>query len=183
MSRLTLIDVAQADPKAKVLLEKIAAARGRVPNIFRAMAHSPAALQAFVSCKTALAGGSIRLALQEKIGLLAAEINRCEYCICAHVPAAQKAGIDEQGIADARAARSTDPFEHAVLQLAAQVLRHHGHVSDAQFAAAKAAGLTDAQITDVVAIAALNIFTNYFNDVAGTEIDFPRVELNPPMQD
>ena len=42
---------------------------------------------------------------------------------------------------------------------------------------ARDAGLSDAQITEVVAAVALNVLTNYFNNLAGTEIDFPRVAL------
>ncbi len=181
MSRISLIDLAAADPKAQMVLEKIQAAQGRVPNIFRAMAHSPAALQGFMGFRMAMAGSALSPKLKEKIGLLAAEINRCEYCISAHVPAAKKAGVDDIGIAQARKCKSEDPVEAAALKLAAQMLRHHGHINDAQFTAARQAGLSEGQIVELVAHVALNIFTNYFNDVAQTEIDFPKVESEPAL--
>jgi hypothetical protein len=34
-------------------------------------------------------------------------------------------------------------------------------------------GFTDGEITEIIANVVLNIFTNYFNIAAGTEIDFP----------
>jgi uncharacterized peroxidase-related enzyme len=180
--RLHLHDLVSAHPKAKAIMEKIHAARGKVPNIYRALANSPATLQGFMSFKAALSNAAISPALEEKIGLLAAEINRCEYCISAHVPMARHAGLDDQAIADARQGKAADPVEAAALHLTGEMIRHHGHITEQEFAAARLAGLTDAQITEIVAHVALNIFTNYFNDVAQVEIDFPKVELNAPMK-
>ena len=183
MPRIRPVDPAQAEAKSRMLLEKITAASGRVPNILATMAHSPAALQGYLNFKNALAGGVLSHALQEKIALLAAEINRCEYCVAAHLPVARKAGLDDQAIDAARCGHSDDPKEAAALRLADRMIRRHGHVTDAEFSAARAAGLSDAELTEVVAQVALNIYTNYFNDVAEVEIDFPKVELNPPMND
>ncbi len=183
MARLRLLDAETAEPKARMLLEKIQAARGRTMNIFRAMANSPSAMQGFLSFKAALGNGVIGEALEEKIALLAAELNRCEYCVAAHMPAARKAGLDDQAISQARAGTASDKIEAAALRLAGLMIRHHGHIGDEEFAAARAAGLSDAQITEIVAHVALNIFTNYFNDVAKVEIDFPQVPLNPPMKE
>ncbi len=45
----------------------------------------------------------------------------------------------------------------------------------------RAAGLTDAEITEVIANVALNVFTNYFNLVAKTELDFPQVKTAFPV--
>ena len=40
----------------------------------------------------------------------------------------------------------------------------------------QAAGVSDAEITEVVANTALNLLTNYFNHVADTVVDFPLAE-------
>lgn len=50
---------------------------------------------------------------------------------------------------------------------------------EAKLAAAREAGVSDAELLEVVANVALNVFTNYFNIVAGTEIDFPLVQHRP----
>ena len=82
------------------------------------------------------------------------------------------AGLSPETIASARQGHG-----NAVAALTHQVLRSRGQLSDSELAAARAAGLSDAQIVDVVANVALNVLTNYVNNLAGTEIDFPRVEL------
>ena len=61
------------------------------------------------------------------------------------------------------------------MRFAATVVRERGHVSDADVAAVKAAGFDDAQLVEIVLHVALNTLTNYVNEVALTEIDFPAV--------
>jgi hypothetical protein len=61
-----------------------------------------------------------------------------------------------------------------VIRFARKVVDQRGQVSDADIAGVRAAGLNDGAIAEVVANVALNIFTNYFNHVAETDIDFPK---------
>ena len=61
------------------------------------------------------------------------------------------------------------------MRFAAKVARERGHVSEADFAAVKAAGYTDAEVIEIVAHVALNTWTNYFNEVFQTAVDFPAV--------
>jgi len=53
-------------------------------------------------------------------------------------------------------------------------------VTDRDLDAVRAAGFDDGVIAEVVAHVALNIFTNYLNHVAGTDIDFPKVPALAP---
>jgi alkylhydroperoxidase family enzyme len=55
------------------------------------------------------------------------------------------------------------------------VARERGQVSDADLAAVKLAGYSDAQVVEIVGLVALNVFTNFINNVAQTDIDFPIV--------
>ena len=48
-----------------------------------------------------------------------------------------------------------------------------GHVADDDLRAVRLAGYDDAQITEIIVHVALNTLTNYINEVALTEIDFP----------
>jgi alkylhydroperoxidase family enzyme len=61
------------------------------------------------------------------------------------------------------------------VRFAAKIVRERGHVSDADIRAVKEAGHTDAQVVEIVLHVALNTLTNYINEVAKTEIDFPVV--------
>ncbi len=65
----------------------------------------------------------------------------------------------------------------AALEFARAVVREKGFVSDAELQAVRAAGYDVGQIGEIVANVALNVFTNYFNSVGETELDFPAVEL------
>ena len=55
-------------------------------------------------------------------------------------------------------------------------MQDRGHVSDEDVAEVRRAGYNDGEIAEIVANVALNVFTNYFNRVADTEIDFPAVQ-------
>lgn len=57
------------------------------------------------------------------------------------------------------------------------MVEKRGFVSDDDVAAVRAAGHDDGAIAEIVAHVVANIFTNYVNHVAETEIDFPKVDL------
>jgi alkylhydroperoxidase family enzyme len=75
-----------------------------------------------------------------------------------------------------RSGASNDLKANAAVHFAVKV-NARGHVSDTDIAAVKAAGFDDAQVVEIVLHVALNTLTNYVNEVAKTEIDFPVVAL------
>ena len=147
---------------------------GVVPNLFRLIATSPAALEGFLGLSGALGKGGISTATGERIALVVAEINGCDYCLSAHSYVGKNlAKLDDAEIAANRAGVSNDPKADAVVRFAAKIARERGHVSEADVSAIKLAGYDDAQVIEIVLHVALNTFTNYMNEVAKTEIDFP----------
>jgi alkylhydroperoxidase family enzyme len=86
------------------------------------------------------------------------------------------AGLGDEEIADSRRGTSTDRKTEALLQFARKIVTERGWVSDDDVKSVRTAGVNDTEIAEVVAVVALNIFTNYFNRLAGTEVDFPEVE-------
>jgi AhpD family alkylhydroperoxidase len=104
-----------------------------------------------------------------------AEANGCEYCLSVHTAIGNGLKIDAGELDAAREARSSRPATEAALKFARRVVDTRGHVSDDDIAAVRAAGYDDAAIGELVALVALNVFTNFFNSVAATEVDFPRV--------
>jgi alkylhydroperoxidase family enzyme len=72
-------------------------------------------------------------------------------------------------------ARQTTRKADAAVRFAAKVARERGHINDADFAAVRAAGYDDGQIIEIVLYVALNVWTNFINETAKTEIDFPLV--------
>ena len=176
MSRIPAIDPATADAKAKPLLDAVQKSLGLTPNLFRVAAQSPAALEALLGFNGALAKGNFKGKVRESISLAVAEANSCDYCLSAHTAIGKGAGLSDSDIAAAREGRATDAKTAAIVRFARSLVDSRGHATDSELAALRAAGLTDGDIIEVVANTVVNIFTNYLNHVAGTDIDFPVVK-------
>ncbi len=173
MSRITPIDVAAATGETRALLDGVKAKLGVVPNLVRVLATAPAALAAYVGFSGALAKGALDGRTKERIALATAEVNGCDYCLAAHSFIGAKVGLDAKEIAAARTGASADPRAAAIARFARTVAETRGQVTDADLAAVRAAGLTDGEIVEVVSHVALNVLTNFVNNVARTEVDFP----------
>lgn len=179
MSRLhTPATVDDAPEAARPSLHAVAKSLGLVPNLFRVVANSPAALKGYLGLSGSFAGAALDAKTQERIALAVAEINGCSYCLSAHTDLARNvARLDDAEITANRNGASNDVTADAAVRFAAAVVRSRGHVSDADVAAVRAAGFGEPEIVEIVLAVALNTFTNYVNEVAGTEIDFPRVTV------
>ena len=175
MSRIHPIDPATAEGKAKTLLDGVKASLGSTPNMFRLLAASPATLEAYLSYNRALSHGVLPAKVREQIALVAAETNGCDYCASAHTALGKHAGLSQDDIDQAFEGRATDPKADAAVRFAKLLLETRGHISDADFNRVKEDGLSEAEIGEIVAHVAINVFTNYFNIAVDTEIDFPVV--------
>ena len=175
MPRIQPLDVSQVDEKSKQLLEGVQRSLGTVPNLLKTLAHSPAALKAYVSINQALSD-SLTAPLREQIALAVAGINKCNYCASVHAALGANAGVDEDEIAANLQGDSADDKTRAALRFVRAVIDERGWVSDEELAAMRDAGYSDAEIAEVIAITAMNIFTNYFNHVALTAVDFPLID-------
>lgn len=175
MSRIPAIDPNSATGHVKELLDGVQKGLGATPNLFRVAAQSPAALEALVSLFGTTAKGHWSARAREAIALAVSEIDRCDYCLSAHSALGKGAGLSQDALDKARGAQSDDPRVAAALALAKTITDKRGHVADTDLVAARRAGLSDAEIVEVVANVALTTFTNYLNEVAKTEIDFPVV--------
>ena len=179
MSRINTFASIEASPTAaQPLLAGAKMALGSVPNLFRVIANSPAALEGYFGLNGALAKGSLDGKTRERIALAVAELNGCGYCLSAHTYMGKNlAKLDDAEITANRNGASNDPKADAAVRFAVKIVRERGHVSDADVAAVKLAGYDEGQIIEIVAHVALNTLTNYVNEVAQTEIDFPAAQL------
>jgi uncharacterized peroxidase-related enzyme len=149
---------------------------GSVPNMAKVMANSPALLKGWMGLSGALGGGVLPAAIRERLSLATAEYNGCSYCLSAHTFLAKNvAKLGDQEIEFARHAESSNAHAAAVLALSDAIAKGRGTIDEAALKAARAAGVTDAEIAEVVGNLALNILTNYFNIVADTDNEFPLV--------
>lgn len=178
MSRLTTFDPAQATGETRELLDATQRTFGVIPNTAKILASSPAALKTWLESIRALAAGQLDPGLRERIALGVAQTNACEYCLSGHAYVAKHVThLSDQAIEESRRLTSVDPKVDAALSFTQAVLEKRGGVSDADVEQVRAAGYSDGEIAEIIAHVALNVLTNYFNKVAETEVDFPRVAL------
>ncbi|MEP6971715.1 MAG: carboxymuconolactone decarboxylase family protein, partial [Betaproteobacteria bacterium] len=161
---------------SKPLLAAVKQQLGVVPNLMRLVGLSPAALEGYLSLNGALGKGKLDAKLRERIALAVAEFNGCDYCLSAHDYLGRNvAKLSGEEIDAAREGHSSDPRAAAALRFALQVAEAHGRVSDADLAALRNAGFDEGAVIEIVVTVALNVLTNYVNNVARTDIDFPKV--------
>jgi uncharacterized peroxidase-related enzyme len=174
MERITPVSLETANGRAKELLDAVKAKLGVVPNMTRSMAVSPAVLEAYLGFSGSLGHGVLPAKVREQLALDVGEANHCEYCLAAHSFIGKRLGLSDQEVLANRHGGSSDPKTDALLRFARIVGEKRGQVEDTEIAAVRAAGFGDAEIAEVVAHVALNVFTNYFNNVARPIVDFPK---------
>lgn len=177
MSRVPLTTVDTAPNASRVPLAQIHGAFGTTPNMFRAVANSPAALASMWGSFAALGDGTLPAMLAEQVAVAIADRNRCEYCLAAHTALGRKAGASAEQMAQAQAGRSDDAKTAAALAFAIKVVERRADVDDSDIAALRAAGFDDGAIVELLAHVALNLFTNYVNIALAVPVDFPQVSL------
>jgi uncharacterized peroxidase-related enzyme len=177
MSRIHIIDPNAASGDARRLLDAVQSQLGATPNFTRVLANSPKALEGFLGLYGAAGGFSLDNATQERIALAVAEGNACEYCVSAHTAIGRHAGLSNAEMLLNRQGTSSDAKAAAAVAFARAVNDDHGELTQAQFDAAHAAGLSDGEIVEIIATVALNIFTNLLGKAALLDIDFPKVAL------
>jgi uncharacterized peroxidase-related enzyme len=176
MPRIAIPALDQTPVATRPLLDAVKNQLGVVPNLMSVLGNSPAALGGYLALSGTLAKGALGVRTGERIALAVAEINACDYCLAAHTYLGKNvAKLDDGEIAANRNGGSNDPKAAAAVRFAAAIARERGHVSDAAVRAVKDAGYDDAEVMEIVVHVALNTLTNYVNEVAQTEIDFPAV--------
>jgi uncharacterized peroxidase-related enzyme len=178
MSRIPLIDRTATSPDRKALLDQVTQALGATPNMFKAVANSPAAFKSMWGSFGALGGGVIGAGLGEQIAVAVADRNACEYCLAAHTALGRKAGVSAEAMAAAQRGQSADPATAAALTFALKLVNERGNVSEADVQALRLAGFNDEQVMEILAHVALSLFTNYVNVAFAVPVDFPPVKLS-----
>lgn len=177
MTRITLIDPANATGQTAGQLAEIKSAFGMVPNMFKAAANSPAALASMWGSFGALGKGRLGAKLGEQIAVAIADRNNCNYCLAAHTGLGRKAGATSQEMAEAQTGRSADPRTAAALKFAINVVDNRAGIQAADVDALRGAGFDDEEVVEIIAHIALNLFTNYLNVALDVPVDFPGVKL------
>ena len=161
--------------KAQEMLDGVQAQMGMVPNIIQIMANSPTTLHSYMALSTAVSEGVLSAQLREQIALTAAGVNQCDYCASVHSLVGNQFGLTHEELAHNLAGKSQDPKTQAALLLVKEIIQNRGHVSDICLNHVYNSGFSNEEILEIFSVTMLNMFTNYFNHMVGTDIDFPVV--------
>jgi uncharacterized peroxidase-related enzyme len=175
MSRLSVPSLESATGPTGEIYSQIKKAIGNVPNTYAAIgAHGPAALKTMLSADAVLAAGTLSKQDRETINLAVSAAVGCDYCEAAHNVLGKFAGLQPEVLKRIRAGRPTgDAKRDALVRFVRLLVLTRGTVSEEEFEAIKAAGYTDAQLVEISLALAVITFTNAFNRINDTTLDFP----------
>ncbi|MFW2404271.1 MAG: carboxymuconolactone decarboxylase family protein [Gammaproteobacteria bacterium] len=171
--RLNSIEPDAATGKTAAMYGQAKSNMGMVPNLFKGLANSPQALEAYLTLDKLIGEGSLSPVEQQLVRMVVSVQNECTYCVAAHTLGLQGAGLSDAQILEVRRGRSDDAKLQALIDFTAKVMDTIGFVSDEELAAVRAAGYTDANIADVMVVITQKTLSNYFNHVHNTVLDLP----------
>lgn len=177
--RIPVTTPSNAPEDSQPILAGLKQAIGMIPNVYATIGHSPGALRSVLTWGEALAAGGLSKREIEQLNLHISELNGCSYCVSAHGALGARAGLSATEIGLARDGKGANEREDALLAFARRVVRTGGARAGADLSRLREAGLTNAEVIDVLAVVALNAFRNAVNVVAVTDIDFPRAPRLP----
>jgi uncharacterized peroxidase-related enzyme len=179
MSRIVIPALASATgATADVYAQVRKIAGGTVPNLFAALGHlAPASLAAVLNAEGALASSSLSKQDLETIKLLVSAQTGCDYCVAAHSMLGKMTGLSADALRAIRAGQPTgDAKRDALVHFVLNLQNTSGTISEDEVAAIRAAGYTDTQLAEISLAIAMTIFTNTFNRINDTDVDFPPVK-------
>jgi AhpD family alkylhydroperoxidase len=177
MRELLFVDDAPLGAESQALVEETRRQLGRTPNLYRALAVSPAALGGYLALRRSLQRGKLSSTLREQLALLVAQENACQYCVSAHTLRGAKLGLSPQEMRANRAGDAQDARTAAALRFARRLLAKRGRLDASDISSATSAALSPEELAEIVAHVALNTFSNLWNHVAQPALDFPAVDL------
>ena len=173
MSRIAIPSLAEAPAETHATLQGVTKRLGWTPNTFLLMALSPNTLSAFIAMSGRLSR-TLDVATIESMGMVVSGGSGCEYCLQSHVMLGTRLGkLDTAELELNRRGASGDPKRAAAVRFAKAIADTRGRVSDEDIGAARAAGFSDGDIVAIAGLTAQFLFTNFLNNIAQVELDFP----------
>ncbi len=175
MPRVPLHTIGDAPEQSREALRGLERRMGRLLNIHAEMAHAPVVLAAYQGIQEAIAQhGSFDAKTREAIALAVGAVNKCAYCQSAHTAGGQAVGWSlKETVAIREGNADLGPKLGSLLAVAREIPGNTGYVADATWQAAREAGWSDADLAELFAHVAANMFTNYFNHYMQTGPDLP----------
>lgn len=177
MNKLNILEKDQVPEDTQKIYEKLEGKLGTVPNIYAIMANSSHALEANLTLLETIRKGEFSDKEIEVINLSVSEINGCNYCLAAHTAAGKMAGLSEDETVEIRNGEIKDKKLKALSDLAKEITEKRGYPSEETVDRFIDAGYNKAALVELIGLVSLNVFNNYLNHIAGTEVDFPEAPV------
>jgi uncharacterized peroxidase-related enzyme len=175
MNRLHAAPANEAEGHAAQLYAAIKGAIGMVPNAYVGIgSNSPIALEAGLHLDAALKKSTLSGQEIEAVKLAASQVSECEYCLAAHTAISKLHGLSAEAIVALRHGQASgNPKLDALAAFTRTLVNGKGSVPNEALEAVRRAGYTDAQIVDTALAITSITFTNLFNRINNTPLDFP----------
>lgn len=160
------------------ILETVQKKIGKIPNLYRVIGNSESVLQSYLAFNQSLNQVKIPPSLRQQIAVSVAGQNQCIYCASAHTEIGKGYKVSEEELKKNLHSDSDDPKVKAAMTFVKKVIQSQGHIEDRDLKDVIAAGYSVEEVIEIIAHIALNTFTNYVNNIAQTDIDFPLVKMN-----
>ena len=167
MARVTYIEEEQTDnPVIREAFARMRVKRGKVTNIYKALAHKPDILATMGPFVAAVQRpDELDPKLKERIILRVSMLNHSAYCTHAHAQISAKMGFTSDEIAEMRnpAVARISEAEKAALTYAEELTLSPGSIQDRTYQELEGY-YSESQIVEITAIAALYNMINRFNE-------------------
>lgn len=173
MARLPFIDPTDEPQELKPVFDQLRETRGRVPGMYRILAHQPAVLAAHRAYfSAALDTGLLPRAFKEKIAYRVARLKGSAYSSASHRTYARNHGVSEAEIeaVDRGDFSVLDAREAAALEFTDDMVASGGSVPDARFAGLTA-HFTTPEIVEIIALVGIMELACTLGAVFGLEPD------------
>jgi uncharacterized peroxidase-related enzyme len=171
MAHVSYVERDEVPEELQATYDLIAKKLGTMLNFFKALAHSPELLNAFLAMNRTQAKTTLDPKLREMAYLRVSALNGCDYCDHYHSLAAKAVGWTDEEIAEIRrpvVGGSFSDLERDVLAFAEQVTKSCAAEDDLM--ARLKEKLNERQLVELTATVALANFTNRVNVALDIEL-------------
>jgi alkylhydroperoxidase family enzyme len=174
MPNYPVLTIASAPEKSKPGLEQLQQAFGVLPNLPAVIANSYKLLNSLVGLFAQVHSPGLAEAENQIVLLTDAVTNSSAYAVAFHTALSLQNGISSEETDAIREGRLPKDKRYAALsKLAKTLIEKRGHVSEQELDEFIAAGFTQEQVLEVIAIVAASTITNYTATIANPPLDEP----------
>ena len=174
MKNLEALTKDQVNETNAAIFDDLNSKLNMVPNLYATTANSDVALKAILEYGNTLGGGALSAKDAEVVALTVSQLNGCNYCLAAHTAISKMNGISEEDtVAIRKSTFDGDAKLSALATLTKDLAENRGNASEANVQAFFDAGYSKGALVEVIGLISVNTFTNFLNNFAGTDVDFP----------